>query len=29
VGTIKAINAVVHKNASVDDAFNIYEKEKK
>ncbi len=29
VGMIKAINAVVHKNASVDDAFNIYEKEKK
>jgi putative autoinducer-2 (AI-2) aldolase len=29
VGMIKAINAVVHKNASVDEAFNIYEKEKK
>ena len=29
VGMIKAIKAVVHKNASVDEAFNIYEKEKK
>ena len=29
VGMIKAVNAVVHENASVDEAFKIYEKEKK
>jgi putative autoinducer-2 (AI-2) aldolase len=28
VGMIKAVRAVVHKNASVDDAYAIYEKEK-
>jgi putative autoinducer-2 (AI-2) aldolase len=29
VGMIKAVNAVVHENASVDEAYQIYEKEKK
>ena len=28
VGMIKAVRAIVHKNASVDDAFEIYESEK-
>ena len=29
VGMIKAVRAVVHENATIDEAFNVYEKEKK